>query len=71
MKMEQKEIRFVTTTPHHCVDCGFATAPAVLAYSHIAKSSGYYCLACYANASERFEFLNLANMPMHTEGGVL
>jgi len=47
MKTETNKTRIVTQTLQRCVDCGWSHAPAVLAYSYVTRSAGFYCLDCY------------------------
>lgn len=55
-RKEQKTI-IVTETIQRCTDCGWAHAPAVLAYNCVLRSAGFYCLNCFENASIMGDFI--------------
>lgn len=53
MSRKDKQIRIVTSTIQRCAECGWSHAPAVLAHNFVTNSAGFYCLDCWAEASNR------------------
>ena len=53
MLKETLKPRIVTHTLQRCAECGWCHSPAVLAFNFITRSSGFYCLDCYCEASNR------------------
>jgi hypothetical protein len=56
MSKERNKIVIVSSTIQRCAECGWAHAPALLAYSEITRCAGFYCLDCFAEVSLRGDF---------------
>lgn len=46
----------VTATVQRCCECGWSMSPALLAHDLQTNSDGFYCLTCFADASNRGAF---------------
>lgn len=53
MSKKEKQIRIVSSTIQRCAECGWSLTPVVLTHNFVTRSAGFYCLDCWAEASNR------------------